>query len=113
MGLCTAFVFSALVEFTIVNFWFRKQRHPAHMISNMNVERCSTNPTSKEDHYKSEQNHVYGMSQNEHCNEKLKNSNYLCSYHQKQLRQVTSLNCQQAGKTKFSSLRRNFPRFIV
>ena len=27
MGLCTAFVFSALVEFTIVNFWFRKQRY--------------------------------------------------------------------------------------
>ncbi len=26
MGLCTAFVFAALVEFTIVNFWFRKQR---------------------------------------------------------------------------------------
>lgn len=25
MGLCTAFVFAALVEFTIVNFWFRKQ----------------------------------------------------------------------------------------
>jgi len=24
MGLCTAFVFSALVEFTVVNFWFRK-----------------------------------------------------------------------------------------
>ena len=24
MGLCTAFVFAALVEFTIVNFWFRK-----------------------------------------------------------------------------------------
>ena len=113
MGLCTAFVFSALVEFTIVNFWFRKQRHPAHTISNMNVERCSTNPTSKEDHYKSEQNHVYGMSQNEHCNEKRKNSNYLCSYHQKQLRQVSSLNFQHAGKIKFSSLRRNFPRSIV
>ena len=26
MGLCTAFVFAALVEFTIVNFWFRKHR---------------------------------------------------------------------------------------
>ena len=28
MGLCTAFVFSALVEFTVVNFWYRKQRFP-------------------------------------------------------------------------------------
>lgn len=26
LGLCTAFVFAALVEFTIVNFWFRKAR---------------------------------------------------------------------------------------
>ena len=26
MGLCTAFVFAALVEFTVVNFWFRRQR---------------------------------------------------------------------------------------
>ena len=27
MGLCTAFVFSALVEFTVVNFWYRKQKY--------------------------------------------------------------------------------------
>ena len=26
LGLCMAFVFAALVEFTIVNFWFRKSR---------------------------------------------------------------------------------------
>ena len=26
LGLCMAFVFAALVEFTVVNFWFRKSR---------------------------------------------------------------------------------------
>ena len=45
MGLCTAFVFAALVEFTIVNFWFRKQRARAGVrvryLENGKIQRVS------------------------------------------------------------------------
>ncbi len=46
MGLCIAFVFAALVEFTIVNFWFRKQRQRAGIrvryLENGKIQRVNT-----------------------------------------------------------------------
>ena len=43
MGLCTAFVFSALVEFTVVNFWYRKHKIHGKLKATTNGETHATN----------------------------------------------------------------------
>ena len=97
MGLCTAFVFSALVEFTIVNFWFRKQRYQQQHISNIqNVEKSSSiNPQIPKATTSKLTKSAYQINtQNER---KLFENHYLCNYHQRQQKYFSSLNNKEKG----------------
>ena len=97
MGLCTAFVFSALVEFTIVNFWFRKHRQQELNVSNVNVEKSiAINPTSKA----ATRSTKYAYQTNQHDGT-LFDNNYLCNYHQRIQKQFSSLNKEEFGKFKY------------
>ena len=98
MGLCTAFVFSALVEFTIVNFWFRKQRQQLNL-PNLNVPKCAVNnriiKTEEVNHSKTSK---YAYQDNtDNANSLLKN-NYLCNYHQKLQQNCGYTNRKPTGK---------------
>ena len=102
MGLCTAFVFSALVEFTIVNFWFRKQRQQLNL-PNINAPKCAVdNQIIKTEAQNSNMNHSrcskYPYPNNSHNTNSMLKSNYLCNYHQKLRHPCGSANRKQTGK---------------
>ena len=97
MGLCTAFVFSALVEFTIVNFWFRKHRQQQLNFSNVNVDKSTTiNATSKE----ATRSTKYAYQTNQHDGT-LFDNNYLCNYHQRIQKKISPSNQDEFGKLEY------------
>ena len=90
MGLCTAFVFSALVEFTIVNFWFRKQRYQPNLFNTTDDVKGQGNSTSNA---VSKSNYAY---HNNPKDGKLLGNNYLCKYHRR--KQLLAMNKERNGK---------------
>ena len=105
MGLCTAFVFSALVEFTIVNFWFRKQRQKLNL-SSLNVSKCAINSrgiktkASQSSTNNETRGSKYPYQPNPEDKTNMLRDNYLCSYHQKLEQPCTSTNRQQIGRLR-------------
>jgi hypothetical protein len=85
------------VEFTIVNFWFRKHRQQQFNSSNGNGENSITiNPTSKA----ATRSTKYAYQTNQHDGT-LFDNNYLCNYHQRIQKQFSSLNKEELGKFKY------------
>ena len=94
MGLCTAFVFAALVEFTIVNFWFRQQRYPpTNLFNQTNDVKNLTDSTSK-----AASKSTKCAYQINHKDGKLLGNNFLCKYHLGRKKELLAMKKETNGK---------------